>query len=89
MSRRNHNLFDEPNPSSSESSRLFASMERERKKKNRKFCCLFAIISVTTIVILIVIMGVSIGLSNVVNQLPKDPYDRAVALLTEYPLIDG
>ena len=89
MSRRDHNLFDEPHPSSTESTRLFSSMERERRKRNRKFCCLCAIIGVITIATLTVIMGVSIGLSNVVNHLPEDPYDRAVALLTEYPLIDG
>ena len=89
MSHRDHNLFDEPYPSSSESTRLFESMERKRKKRNRKVCCLCAIIAVIIIATLIVIMGVTIGLSNVVNQLPEDPYDRAVALLTEYPLIDG
>ena len=89
MSRRNHNVFDEPHPSGSESTRFFSSMERERKKGNRKFCCLCTIIAVITIATLTVILGVSIGLSNVVNQLPEDPYDRAVALLAEYPLIDG
>lgn len=89
MSRRNHNLFDEPHQANSETSRLYSLEERERKKSNRRFCCLCAVIATVTGVGIVVVLGVSLGLRKVVNKLPDDPYDRAVALLTEYPLIDG
>ena len=89
MSRRNQNLFDEPRRSNSESGRLLTALERERKKSNRRFCCVCAVIATVTGVLIVVVLGVSLGLKNVVNRLPDDPYDRAVALLTEYPVIDG
>ena len=89
MSRRNHNLFDEPRQTNGETSRLYSPDERERKKSNRRFYCLCAVIATVTGVTIVIVLGVSLGLSRVVNKLPDDPYDRAVALLTEYPLIDG
>ena len=89
MSRRNQNLFDEPHQTTSETARLFGTLERERKKKNRRFLVLCAIIATVTFVTIVVILGVTIGLKNVTNSLPDDPHDRAIALLAEYPLIDG
>lgn len=89
MSRRNQNLFDEPHQTTSETARLFGTMERQRKKKNRRFLVLCAIIVSVTFIAIVVILGVTIGMKNVTNILPDDPHERAIALLAEYPLIDG
>ena len=89
MSRRNQNLFDEPHQTTSETARLFETMERKRKKKNRRYVVLWGVIVSVTFVTIVVILGVTLGLKNVTNILPDDPYDRAIALLAEYPLIDG
>jgi hypothetical protein len=85
----NQNLFDEPHETTSETARLFGTLERERKKKNRRFLVVCAVIASITFITIVVILGVTLGLKNVTNNLPDDPYDRAVALLAEYPLIDG
>ena len=66
-----------------------STMERERRKRNRKFICLCVFIITVTAVTVLVLLGVSLGVKSITNKLPDDPYERAVALLTEYPLIDG
>ena len=89
MSRRSQNLFDEPHQTTSETARLLGILERERTKKNHRFLVLCAVIASVTFVTIVVILGVTLGLKNVTNSLPDDPYNRAIALLAEYPLIDG
>ena len=70
-----------------------------RKPRNaqsqRQFRCsnlLFFLIllMVVAAVVVSVALGLGIGLNaSPSNNLPRDPAKRAVALLTEYPLIDG
>ena len=86
MSRHNQNLFDE---TTSETGTLFSITKRERNKRNRKFVLLCAVIATITFIFIVVILGVTFSLKNTVNSLPDDPYERAIALLAEYPLIDG
>ena len=41
------------------------------------------------IIVIAVVVGVSLGVVIVRNRLPSEPYERALALLDSYPLIDG
>lgn len=72
-----------------ESTRLWSTRERAAKKKARKSVCLAMVCVAGTILVLAVVVGVSLGVLLVHNRLPSDPYDRALALLDSYPLIDG
>lgn len=76
----------EPN---NEADMLLASSERMSRKSTRRFCCACCIVVLGVAVCLAVVLGVTLGIAAVVNYLPSDPYERAVALLTEFPVIDG
>lgn len=76
---------------SSEKRVLLERERRERRKKNRIlsvwiFCGITLVVLILGVV-LALFLGVSVSPSK--NVLPSDHYQRAVALLTEYPVIDG
>ena len=62
---------------------------REARKQNRRYCCLSVVVLITILLVLAVVLGVSLGTASILNRLPSDPHKRALALLTQYPLIDG
>lgn len=72
-----------------ETTQLFTARERDRKKRNRKALCWCLIFTALVILFFGVVVGVAIGVQVVLNRLPSEPYDRAVALLDKSPLIDG
>ena len=72
-----------------ESEQLLYRTEREKKKNNRKSVCLCAVCAVSVALAIAVLVGVVVGFGVVASRLPDDPYERAVALLESYPLIDG
>ena len=72
-----------------ESARLLSTRDRARKKRVRKSACLAAVCAAGVILMLSVVVGVSLGVLIARNRLPSDPYERALALLDSYPLIDG
>ena len=72
-----------------ESEQLLYRREREKKKDGRKTASCCAVCVVFTCLVLAAIVGVVVGLYVVANRLPDDPHERAIALLDDYPLIDG
>ena len=72
-----------------ESTQLWSSRERVAKKKARKSACLGIICAASVIIVIAVVVGVSLGVVIERNRLPSEPYERALALLDSYPLIDG
>ena len=72
-----------------ESTQLWSARERSAKKRARKSACLGIICAAVVIIAIAVVVGVSIGVAVVRNRLPSEPYERALALLDSYPLIDG
>ena len=68
---------------------LLATTDRERKKRSRKVACWCVICFASGFLLLAALVGVIIVLEVALNQLPDDPYERALALLDSYPLIDG
>ena len=73
-----------------ESMRLWSTRERALKKKSRKCVCLATVSIVSVVTVVAIVVGVSVGLQHRNRlRLPSDPYERALALLDVYPLIDG
>lgn len=72
-----------------ESTQLWSTRERASKKRARKSTCLGIICAAGVILVIAVVVGVSVGVVVVQNRLPSEPYERALALLDSYPLIDG
>ena len=69
-------------------------LEQEGKRTKKKntvlivwIACGVAVIAVVFGIVLALIFGIKLNHNK--NILPSDPYHRAVALLTEYPVIDG
>ena len=62
---------------------------REARKQNRRYCCPSLVVLITILLVLAVVLGVSLGTASILNRLPNDPHERALALLKQYPLIDG
>ena len=72
-----------------ESTQLWSTRERALKKKNRKSICLATVCVASVILVIALVVGVSLGVLIDQSRLPSDPYERALALLDSYPLIDG
>ena len=66
---------------------------RARRRRIRSLACLLIAVAIFLVVgILIALLGVLLGLrksSSRTATLPSDPHERALALLEDYPLIDG
>ena len=66
---------------------------RARRRRIRSLACLLIAVAIfLVVVILIALFGVLLGLrksSSRTATLPSDPHERALALLEDYPLIDG
>ena len=63
-----------------------------RKRRIRGVACLLITVAISLVVlVLIALLGVLLAVrrSPQVATLPNDPHERALALLTDYPLIDG
>ena len=69
------------------------SQSPSRKRlRVRNVACLLTVVGVVALVLISVgLLGVLLGMKRHQpgDGLPSDPYERAVALLSEYPLIDG
>ena len=95
MSRRNQNLYGERCHKINEDTELIGtSSERESRKSRRRTICLCTLCSVILVLVAaaVVTLAVLILVRNdttTPDQLPDDPYERALALLTDYPVIDG
>ena len=74
---------------SDESTQLWSTRERAAKKRARKSTCLGIVCAAGVIIAIAVVVGVSVGVVVARNRLPSEPYERALALLDSYPLIDG
>ena len=72
----------------------------EKKHINRNQCCqykrtncyyvgIFAAILAVLLIAVMIGLGVGLGTPNTTEELPTDPHERALALLTKFPLIDG
>ena len=78
-------------PSSADESRRLLEVEEDRRyrRSNWLYVALVGGILALLLVAVVIGVGVGVGTPSVVNRLPTDPYERAVALLTEFPLVDG
>ena len=72
-----------------ERNHLIGATRREYKKRNRRAVFLTLSIVVCVLLLLGVVVGLIVGIVALLNVLPDDPYDRAIALLKKNPLIDG
>ena len=63
--------------------------KRESRKQSRRYCIVAVGVCVLVVFLLAVVLGVALGTAAYLNRLPSDPHERAEALLTQYPLIDG
>ena len=66
--------------------------EQENKKEDTLFLCTLcsALVALIMVLAIAATMNVSFVVQTVrAERLPDDPYERAVALLTDYPVIDG
>lgn len=81
----------QPNPQSESSAPLIKSDESSSEQKRSNYVFLAIVVGVLVVLALAVVIGLVVGLQtkSTKNYLPSDPAERAVALLTEYPLIDG
>ena len=75
-------------------SRLLRGMssDRESRKLRRRTVCLCMLcLSVVTVLVLAAVVTLSVVLTrnDAAAALPDDPRERALALLTDYPVIDG
>ena len=75
--------------STNELSQLVHASERSAKKRSRRCSFLSLVIVVGVLACLCVVIGFGVGTVAHIDVLPDDPYERAVALLLEYPVIDG
>ena len=93
MSRRNQNLYGEQCHKINENTELLVtSSDRESRKSRRRTVCLCTLCSVILVLVVAAVLTLSIlsvVARNDADQLPDDPYERALALLTDYPVIDG
>ncbi len=62
---------------------------RESRKQNRRLCCVSLIVAALVLLLLAAVLGITLGTAAIRGRLPKEPAERAKALLTKYPLIDG
>ena len=66
--------------------------DRRRRRIRNLVCLLIAVTISSIVVILIALLGVLLGVRKSPDRaatLPSDPRERALALLADYPLIDG
>ena len=81
--------------SAGDSQRLLEEKHNNRDQHcqyNRTNCYYVGIFAAILAVLLIAVMiglGVGLGPPNTTEELPTDPHERALALLTKFPLIDG
>ena len=73
--------------------RLMTTLEiTKRRRRNKAILYLIvASVAILALAILVLVLGVSIGVHRArkADTLPSDPYERADALLADFPLIDG
>ena len=73
--------------------RLMTTLEiTKRRRRKTMLYIIVASVAILALAILVLVLGVSIGISNRPHKaitLPSDPYERADALLADFPLIDG
>ena len=62
-----------------------------KSRRSYLFLLIAVILSVVVVVAVVLAVGLGVGLtrSQENSDLPSDPDERAEALLTEYPVIDG
>ena len=98
MSRRNQNLYGERCHKINEDTELVeTSSKRESRKSRRRTVCLCTLFGVVLVLVaaalavvtLVVLIFDAATPAPTPAQLPDDPYERALALLTDYPVIDG
>ncbi len=62
----------------------------QHRSQRRRTGCLYAVIGVVigsvAVCAIVVIVGVGTGL---LDGLPRHPYERALAILSDYPVVDG
>ncbi len=58
-------------------------------KRKKQYCCMVVLLSVGVLICLVLVTGLALIVPSFLNRLPTEPYERAVALLKEHPLIDG
>ena len=70
-----------------------SSLHDSRRRRIRNLACLLIAVAISSVVvILIALLGVLLGVRKSPARaatLPSDPHERALALLADYPLIDG
>jgi len=62
---------------------------RESRKQSRRYCATSVAVCALVVLMLGVVLGVALGTAAYRSRLPEDPNERAVALLTQYPIVDG
>lgn len=76
-------------PSSREMDQLIGTSDRENRKRTRRFCCSCIVVMALVITLFALVVVLAVGLSFIEAKLPSDPEERALALLEDYPVIDG
>ena len=96
MSRRNQNLYGERCHKINEDTELVeTSSKRESRKSRRRTVCLCTLFGVILVLVAAAVVTLAVLIFDAATpaptpaQLPDDPYERALALLTDYPVIDG
>ncbi len=68
---------------------ILLANKRSRKKQRRYKACLISCVLIWVACVLVIVVTVAIVVSHYNSFLPDDPLDRANALLTKNPVIDG
>ena len=88
------NPAQSPRVAMEDSERLMSALEGSRRRRKKAFVLIIvAALAVLASLLLALVVGASIGVrvtrAREANRLPSDPYKKAVALLADFPLIDG
>lgn len=94
MSCRNQNLYGEECHKINEGAELLAtSSDRKSRKSRRRAVCLCTLCFAITVLVVVAVLTLSVLFVARSDEdryrLPDEPYDRALALLTDFPVIDG
>ena len=63
--------------------------DRQCKRTNWHYVGILAAILAVLLIAVMIGLGVGLGPPSTTEDLPTDPHERALALLTKFPLVDG
>ena len=81
----------QPAPADDSQRLLEVEKHNDRKYKPTNCYCVGILAAILAVLLIAVMIGLGAGLgpSSTTEDLPADPHERALVLLTKFPLVDG